>query len=188
MQSRVYFISDLHLGHKNILKYNPETRGVFRDIGDHNRRVVDIINRDVKQKDILWILGDVAFGKENLKYIRMINCSKINLVLGNHDVYNIESYMEAGFNKVFGMCEYKEFVLSHMPVHTQQLDTRYKYNIHGHLHNEVIEDTRYFNVNIDVLGIRAIPLEEIRDAIKAREESKTVYDDYTSITPNNGTS
>lgn len=181
MKSKVYFISDLHLGHKNILKYSPTTRGHFRDIGDHNRRIIDTINKNVRQQDVLWILGDVAFGKENLKYIRMINCNKINLVLGNHDVYSIEDYLNAGFNKVFGMVDYKEFVLSHMPVHTQQLDTRYKYNIHGHLHNEVIEDTRYFNVNIDVMDIRVISLEEVRSAINNRETAKTVYDNYANI-------
>ena len=170
MQRKTWFISDLHFGHKNIMKYSPDTRGHFKDLKDMNDSLVEGINEKVRKKDILWILGDVAFGVDNLKYIRFIECDTINLILGNHDTYNIMDYIAVGFNKIQGMVQYKEFVLSHMPVHPQQLDNRYSYNIHGHLHTGSIQDYRYFNANIDVMGLSPIWLEDIRSEFKYREK------------------
>ena len=176
MKNKVYFISDLHLGHKNILKYSPKTRGHFRDIGDHDRTLIDNINRVVRPKDHLWVLGDVAFMAKSLKYISWLACNNVHLVMGNHDVYDIQEYINAGFKRIVGMIAYKEFVLSHMPVHEQQLNTRYKYNIHGHLHSEIIKDIRYFNANIDVMGLQPIWLEDIRSEFRYREKSGILID------------
>ncbi len=161
-----WFIADLHFGHKNILKYSPETRGHFKDIEEHNIAIVDMLNEYVKPKDHLWILGDVAFGVQNLKYIRWLECNTINLVMGNNDTYNIMDYVAVGFNKIVGMYQYKEFVLTHAPIHTNQVNERYSHNIHGHLHNYNVDDDRYINVNIDMTEFKPKSLIQIRDEIK----------------------
>ena len=155
---KTWFTSDLHLGHKNILKFQPNRK--YYSIEEHNAGIVRYLNEKINPKDTLWILGDVAFGKDNLKYVKEINAKYKRLVLGNHDTYDAADYISAGFSKVFGMVTFKEFILTHAPIHVQQLDTRYKFNIHGHMHNENINDKRYVNVNWDM----SIPktLEEIR--------------------------
>jgi calcineurin-like phosphoesterase family protein len=153
-----WFTSDLHLGHKNIITYQKNRN--FKNIDEHNEAIINKLNELIKPKDTLWILGDVAFGKANLHYVKEINAKHKRLVLGNHDTYDAVDYISAGFSKVFGMVTFKEFLLTHAPVHSQQLDTRYKYNIHGHLHNESIDDKRYINVNWDIT--KPLTLEEIR--------------------------
>ena len=161
-----YFISDLHLGHKNILEYSKEERP-FASLDEHDDFVIESINSTVNKHDTLYILGDVAFTREALQRIDELNAQHKILILGNHDKFPMANYIFAGFDKVFGVVRHKEFILSHIPVHTCQLETRYSANIHGHLHTYDVEDqTRYFNCNVDRIGFTPVTLSTIRDTIK----------------------
>jgi calcineurin-like phosphoesterase family protein len=59
-----------------------------------NDGFTDLINRDVGEKDVLWILGDFAYPKHNnVKeivelyrfYRNRFNCRNVHLIWGNHD-------------------------------------------------------------------------------------------------------
>lgn len=78
-----WFTSDLHFGHKNIVKY--ENRP-FNDVDEMNRALVDRWNRTVGPGDTVWIIGDFAMGKivDNLPIAKDLNGEKL-LVPGNHD-------------------------------------------------------------------------------------------------------
>ena len=162
---QAYFISDLHLGHKNILKYSKDERP-FATLEEHDQYIIDQINETVLKHDTLYILGDLAFGKEALYHVKQLKVQNKVLVLGNHDKYSMVEYMAVGFSKIYGVVRYKEFILSHIPVHTCQLEGRYNANIHGHLHTYDVDDPRYFNVNIDRLGFKPVSTAVIRDTIK----------------------
>jgi len=165
MMTNSWFISDLHLGHANILKYSAEERP-FKNLEEHDQHVIDSINETVKKRDTLYILGDVAFSKEALYHVKQIRVKNKTLILGNHDQFSMVDYMAAGFNKIYGMARHKEFVLTHAPVHPCQLEKRYNANIHGHLHTYSVDDPRYINVNVDQIGFTPTSLVEIRDTIK----------------------
>lgn len=169
MSPRTLFIGDTHFGHKNIINWSDD-RKKYSDIQEHDEGLVDIWNSVVRPKDNVFHLGDVAFGKHNLKWVKQLNGNK-KLILGNHDTYPVEDYIDAGFNKVFGIVNYKEFILSHAPLHTTQLEYRWKYNIHGHIHKpeEYDLDVRYINVNADAIGLTPVTLEEIRGIVHSRE-------------------
>jgi len=139
----VYFTADLHLGHKLM----PIERG-FSSIKEHDDYVIDTLASVAGSKrDVLWILGDVAFGKHNLVRLNEIPAIK-KIVLGNHDQYAAENYAAVA-NKVFGSFAWKhDVLLTHIPVSTQQKH-RFKLNVHGHLHRHYIDDLFYLNVGID---------------------------------------
>jgi calcineurin-like phosphoesterase family protein len=60
------------------------------------------------------------------------------------------------------MIDYKkEFILTHCPIHPSQLEYRYKYNIHGHVHENSINDPRYINVSAEVIDYTPKTLEEL---------------------------
>jgi calcineurin-like phosphoesterase family protein len=155
-----YFISDLHSGHKNILKYEPEARP-YATLEEHDEAIIDGINSVVRAKDILYILGDVAFGKGNLHQLSKINAKRLILIRGNHDVYKTEEYL-LYFEHVYGIVKYKNFWLTHAPIHDSEL--RGCYNIHGHLHSRVIDDPRYINVCVEHVRT-PISLDEIRSKL-----------------------
>lgn len=156
--AETYFISDLHFGHKNILKFgqrenNQPLKDIYyiEELWEHQ---VECINSTITKRDNLWLLGDCFFNQRVFDdYCGRINGSK-RMVLGNHDHFDIFRSSKYLHN-VYGFVQYKGLWLSHAPIHPDELMG--KCNIHGHIHdpyqhiitNNYDLDKRYFNVNID---------------------------------------
>lgn len=91
--NNVYFTSDTHWGHKNIVRGTTEWEGSpqrtrdFDTLEEHNQVLIDNINGMVKENDTLYHLGDWSFGGINniWEFRRQLNCKNIHLILGNHD-------------------------------------------------------------------------------------------------------
>lgn len=162
MSATPFFISDLHISHKNILHFSPERQGPT--IEDHDRWIVTQWNSVVKPKDIVYVLGDVVFDKLKLPLLSQLRGNKI-LIRGNHDKFDTLEYLQY-FSAVHGMIKYKEFWLTHSPIHPQEL--RGKVNVHGHVHNQSIPDDRYVNVCVEALNGTPLSLDQLRDLVKSR--------------------
>lgn len=143
--SKVYFISDLHLGHKNILNFTKGHR-FGTSVDTHDFALVSQWNSVVTNRDTVWVLGDVCFDIEKMPLLEEMNGNK-KLVLGNHDKFDIGVYLKY-FSKVAGLVPYKGYWLSHAPIHPNEL--RGRKNIHGHVHLSSIEDERYINVCVEM--------------------------------------
>lgn len=148
--SNVYFISDLHLGHKRILDF----AGEYRDgetVYDHDQIIVDRINETCSKKDILYILGDVCMTDEGFSRLFELK-PQLRLVKGNHDLRPVVQYNKV-FQQIHGIVRYKDHWLSHCPLHPDEL--RGRNNIHGHVHKNSIRDVhgkvddRYINVCVE---------------------------------------
>jgi calcineurin-like phosphoesterase family protein len=169
-----FFISDLHLGHENMA-----IRRGFSCADEMNETIIQRWNNVVNKHDKVFILGDVGFEKPT--YYPLLNKLKglKEVVLGNHDdsrhVLELLKYV----NKVAGMIDYKkEYILTHCPIHPSQLDYRYSYNIHGHVHeNSILKhpaladylgelDPRYLNVSAEVIDYTPKTLEELLELNK----------------------
>lgn len=143
----VRFISDLHLGHENMAK----KRG-FSSADEMNEHIIKMWNKVVNKKDVTYILGDVTL--ESKKYYHLLNRLNgiKNVVLGNHDVRQDVPYLLQYVNSVAGMIKYKnKYILTHCPIHPSQLESRFDKNIHGHVHENSLEDDRYINVSCEVV-------------------------------------
>lgn len=87
---KIWFTSDLHFHHKNILKHCPlraEAGGFdIEDVEAHDKWVIDKWNDAIGKKDMVYIVGDFAFGspEETKKLLGKLNGQKF-LILGNHD-------------------------------------------------------------------------------------------------------
>lgn len=165
----VYFISDLHLGHKNILEFSPNRKGITVD--EHDEYILNAICSVMTKRDILYILGDVAFERSKLELLRLIP-GTLKLIIGNHDTFGIETYQKY-FKEIHGFIKYKEFWLSHAPIHNSEL--RGKKNIHGHIHHNIINDYNYVNVCVEQLyEQKPISLEQIRASTQKLEKEVTI--------------
>lgn len=151
--SLVYFISDLHLGHKNILNFSGEYRE-GSTVEEHDQILKEKWNSVVRKRDTVYTLGDIAFSQQKLKWFgEEFNGNKI-LVRGNHDKMHIRNYLQC-FSDIHGVTKYKGYWLSHAPIHPDELYG--KKNIHGHTHFKVMQDNgivdeRYINVSIEMLN------------------------------------
>ena len=146
----VFVISDLHLGHKNICRWSPKRRGP--DVEAHDAWIIEQWNSVVKKRDVVWVLGDVAFSHEGLAKVPLLNGMKY-LITGNHDKYRAEAYQEH-FKLKPGICRLKGMWLSHAPIHPSEL--RGRLNIHGHSHDSHMlfhgsteRDYGYYNVCVE---------------------------------------
>jgi len=52
--------------------------------------------------------------------------------------------------------------MSHIPIHPQNME-RWKLNIHGHMHSNVIDDPKYRCVSVEQIGFKPLDLQEIID-------------------------
>jgi len=163
--SRVFFISDLHLGHKNIVKFGKapggKARGNVNTVEEHDHWVIQqMMSVNPVKRDLWYILGDVAMDGSKLEMIGRVPGRKI-LILGNHDNEPTADYLEVfgvarGPMKAYGMW------LSHIPLPEEDL---FGFpNIHGHQHyNPQAGNSNYFNACIEWLpGQRPVSLDWLR--------------------------
>lgn len=156
--NRVFATSDTHFGHRKVIEFE-STHRPFKSIEEHDRELVARWNATVGKKNTVWHLGDVYLGgKDNHQILGELNGTK-RLVLGNHDVYPLEIYQRY-FSKIFGAAEYRHCILTHVPVHENQLH-RYERNIHGHMHSKKLEDNRYICVSVEHTGLRPILMDTL---------------------------
>ena len=155
MQQNVYFISDTHFGHKAMaLK-----RG-FSCVEEHDEHIIDMWNKTVHKKAVVYLLGDITMEKANYEILdRLLGFKKV--VLGNHDLGKHVKFLLNHVNSASGMIKFKGFALTHCPIHPIEF-SRFKGNIHGHRHERSIYDSRYFNVSCEALDYTPISFEEIK--------------------------
>jgi calcineurin-like phosphoesterase family protein len=164
-----YFCSDPHAFHGNIMKYcrriefmTPADREAFLDLeargGDlrafrvsdesvdaMNRGLVDNINACVGPDDVLWCLGDWAFGRgadylRNARWFRdQIRCRTIHFIWGNHDDRKIRDLFADAHDQAEIRVDGARITLNHYPMLTwngQHHASVASPNIHlyGHVH------------------------------------------------------
>ena len=161
---QVMFTSDLHLGHRSICKY----RSKFTTAEEHDEYILDLMSK-LNKRTILFILGDFLFDGPHfevyLHRIAKFPCT-IKLVMGNHDSMQLYTQTIApNISIQLPLFTYKNTWISHCPIHPQELRNR-DGNIHGHLHNSIVPDLRYFNVNLDVNEYDFVPLNKILTALR----------------------
>jgi calcineurin-like phosphoesterase family protein len=179
-----WFISDTHFGHKKILEYEKESRP-FNSVEEMNETIIDRWNNTVRYHDIVYHLGDFCFGRKHMEIAARLKGNK-KLVLGNHDIYPSSDYLRY-FDKLYGCLFWKRCVLTHMPVHTNGLGSRWLLNVHGHLHSkrvqqlnpdnfqlsylrdDYVEDINYFNVSCEQNNLTPIHADVIMERLKEIE-------------------
>lgn len=181
-----YMISDLHFWHKNILEYEPVARP-FSSLEEMHETIIERWNNAVKPKDIVFVLGDFCFNKSGLGIAARLHGEK-RLILGNHDTCASVDYLKY-FDKLYGVLFWNQCILSHMPVHPNQLGRRWHVNVHGHTHSRrvldsnwaddceaclsyyhnnenILEDKRFFNVSCEQNNLTPIHADVILERVK----------------------
>ena len=165
MSRTVYFISDLHLGHKRIMEFGQRGHDSLEDM--HIAMMMAWNEKVRKHSDIVYVLGDVCFDLKEMHWLNKMNGEK-RLILGNHDTFDLSVYQDY-FSKVQAFHKaYKGLVLTHIPIHPKEMENRnWGTNVHGHIHHPEKNDLgdKYFNVNVDIIGYQPISLEELRDEL-----------------------
>ena len=173
----IFFTSDLHFGHKNILGYCGRP---WLDLDSMAKGLIDNWNSVVSSEDDVFVLGDMSFcGVERTKEIIKSLSGKKTLVMGNHDFkWSASKWIDVGFDYVIppiGTRFYADsrFYISHFPFKDFNHDQR-RFDaaqieddgetilLHGHVHTSYLKKNRMINVGCDVWGWRPVAFEELK--------------------------
>lgn len=157
--SEVFFFSDPHFG-SNYLSY---IRG-FGSTEEMDNLMFTNWEKTVGKKDVVWVLGDVTHNPQKLKQMRELPGRK-QLILGNHDNFKMPEYIKT-FSKIRGVAYFhRKFILTHVPVHPNEFDHRFNYNIHGHIHEEE-RGANWINVCVEKINYTPKPFAEIKRELR----------------------
>ena len=144
----VFFTSDTHFNHKNIIRYcnRPWNSGkdangqlIVSDdnVNEMNEAIISSWNKVVPQNALVWHLGDFALGDRSKipEIVARLN-GRINLVLGNHDHKDVKRFLNAGFNRVYDypVLINKFVILTHEPLEFLNANCPF-FQIFGHVHD-----------------------------------------------------
>lgn len=161
MENNVFFTSDLHIGHFNIMKYCPNRLSAVgltldqaladksKAINLMNEYILDAWNSTVKADDEVYVLGDckLSGSQWNEKIISKLNGKK-HLILGNHDndkgMFSLFESVDNMAEIVFSQQEFpflgKEgmgVVMCHYPMLTWHHRSWGWVQLHGHCHGSI---------------------------------------------------
>ena len=177
--STVRMLGCLHLGHKNLATW----RG-FKDEDEHDEHLIKQWNSVVNKRDLTYILGDVTMESTKAYYkLDLLNGRKV-VVLGNHDRWQHVPELLKYVDGVAGAVDYKGYMLTHVPIHIDEIHF-YRANLHAHIHHEnKLEDHisltsykdqdsiykstegKYWNCDAGLLDFKPRTLDELREMYK----------------------
>jgi calcineurin-like phosphoesterase family protein len=144
---KIFFTSDTHFNHKNIVRgiSSWDDKSSCRDfstLSEMNEALIQGINDVVQADDVLFHLGDFAFGdpKSYREFRHKLHCKKIHLIYGNHDkrIYNNEHNLQdlfatTGFYREININGQK-INMSHYGFRVWNESHRGSWMLYGHSH------------------------------------------------------
>lgn len=158
---RIWIISDTHFCHKNIIDYCDRP---FKDVEEMNEALISNWNSVVKEKHLVYVLGDFALGTptEISNILSRLNGKKY-LILGNHDRHkSVDWWRRVGFDEVskFPIIVDDRYILCHEPM---DIVVEFKV-ISGHIHNvgKGYGYNNHFNACVEVNNYTPVDFNKIK--------------------------
>lgn len=160
------------MGHTNIIQY---CNRPFTNILEHDTALIKNINSLVQKNDTLWIIGDFTFNNHK-KYREQINCSTVNLLLGNHD--SRKSVITGGFTWIGDYKEVNDFnkclILCHYPFRNWNKQRYGSINLHGHVHAQIKDPIKNsVDIGVDAWEYRPVRIYDILKRIGGESPGPT---------------
>lgn len=166
MVHQKWFISDTHFFHTNMLKFEDKDQKrirPFNSLEEMHEYMIEKWNSVVKDGDYVYHLGDVTFqyhGAFNNLMHRLKGDKR--LIPGNHDkIWN--PALITNFQKAYGTWKgFKEgnFTCTHHP-HILTALRDGAFNVHGHTHQNKMDDPHYINVCVEVRDYTPVHMDTI---------------------------
>ena len=195
-EQRIWFTSDTHFGHRNIMTYCDRPGST---IEDHDEMLIENWNAVVGEDDIVFHLGDFAFAPDKRwkELVKMLN-GHIYLILGNHDIVRwpgrvVMSAFDGVAQQAILKIEGRTVILNHYPFlcygGTYKGEQGAVWQLFGHVHTKDIgvkgqDDERVamrfpyqYDVGVDNNGYAPISWGGVKAKIEAqyREYVKQEY-------------
>lgn len=173
----VFFTSDLHFGHDNIIKY---CKRPFKDAQEMNEILIKNWNDVVGQDDVVYHLGDFAMGVTNkeeyaIKMRERLN-GNIHHIMGNHDPDHWRtnsSKPKPRFQSIKDFAQIKvegqTIILFHYGMRTWWHDLKGVWHIYGHSHGQLPPYGKSCDVGVDAWNFTPVSFKELQKFMSKRE-------------------
>ena len=214
--SKLFVTADTHFGHSSIIKYCNRPfltdadkkaleasggiwhRGLWKGPGSSDWKItpeatemmdntlIENINKMVGKDDILWHLGDFAFGPKKTyhdvckKYRERINCNNVYLIWGNHDRREIADLFTNTYDLYELQHQCQRITLCHYAMAVWNKSHRGAWHLYGHSHSTIepwikehMPNRRSFDVGVDNVAklvgeYRPLLFDEIKEMMSKR--------------------
>jgi len=172
MSKNIWFTSDTHFGHANIIKFCDRP---FSDIREMNEKLIHNWNSVVKPGDDVYHMGDFSFERNPEVTARRLMGNK-HLVKGNHDKAHHMNLIRPHFEWIKDYYSLRvgndRFILFHYPI--RNWHHCYKGTIHlfGHSHGGTPDMGKSTDVGVDCWKYTPVHIDTILELMKGREHVK----------------
>jgi calcineurin-like phosphoesterase family protein len=194
----IFFTSDQHFGHQNVIQYCSRP---YSDVYAMLEDFVSRYNRTVGPDDVCFHLGDFSLHPRELSVLKYLNGTK-HFIAGNHDHCHPmhckseeklkrkrDLYLEAGFKSVaesdslmLTEIPFSTVLLHHMPYQGdhENIEERYpewrlpdegRWLLHGHVHTLWRVRGRMINVGVDQWDYAPVSWDRIKEIMRGIDEA-----------------
>ena len=151
---RLWFMSDLHYNHANVIKFNKRP---FETVEEMNEYIEEELAVKVQHNDVIFDMGDLFWRTSENKMkdvIKLAGPKEWYKILGNHDKYDVykKSYIGSMFTQIADLMDINvnylgknyKLMLCHYPMISWYQKSRGSFGIFGHC---VDEETEILTLN-----------------------------------------
>jgi len=162
----IYYWSDIHFSHKNIIKY---TGRPYPDYEAMNEGLITSYLNTVTANDVVVFGGDIGFGNIDLinQKLNRLPGYKIQIV-GNHDMYRDGSLYDLNFDErhLCFVTNIDDCNMSFQLLHTHYpLGDQYVpencLSVHGHIHNHLMTGNKHINICVEHTNYKPMHIREL---------------------------
>jgi calcineurin-like phosphoesterase family protein len=185
---RVWFTSDHHFGHANIIKYCDRP---FKTVGEMDARMVGLWNSVVGIDDVVYHLGDLTLGDvhDAAHYLSQLN-GQIKIVPGSHDGRWLSDFSPnvtgwAGHPvEILPPLVSLEFpglgdekwpqviVLCHYAMRVWDRSHYGAWHLYGHSHGRLPGHGKSFDVGVDCMDFTPLSLEQVVEKMRGLPDGR----------------
>lgn len=162
--AKIFIVSDTHFGHRATFEKFKRDDGSplrpYTSLKEMHDTLIENWIKTVSEVDLVLHLGDVAFSGRDYDEIMPVLTGTKYLVRGNHDRFTDTRYRRH-FKRVLKCFVRDSFIFTHIPMPSHQ-GCRWKGNIHGHIHANVLADPFYFNASVENINFTPIDFERVK--------------------------
>ncbi|MFC1638981.1 phosphoesterase [Patescibacteria group bacterium] len=167
--SDIWFISDTHFSHGNIIKYCSRP---YADAQEMDEALIANWNAFVKPDDAIYHLGDFAFWRQPLSAYTAV-FDRLNgrkhLVLGNHDDWRVMSrlgWVWVRYVHELYLGRRSSIWLSHYAHRVWPKSHHGSWHVFGHSHGGLQPHGLSFDVGVDNWDYAPVHLDTVREVMK----------------------
>lgn len=191
-KQNIFFISDLHIGHKKVIQYDKRP---FKSVEEMHIEMIKRWNSVITDDDIVYFLGDLSMcGIQLTSWFVHSLKGKIHFIMGNHDKYKTISkldrweriyeygteidVLDKDSEAVRGSAGYQKIIMSHYPIFSWNKSHYGSWHLHGHSHGSLIPKQldyykrKVIDVGCNVIDYTPISYTDVKSKMsKKRHES-----------------